>query len=365
MGLGSALAFVTGRVLVPVEGMHRAAAEPWIAATGPLRGLVEGTHDLMLRSVYGSIQAGSAAIGAGVDRYAPAVDSDGVVAVVNGLWGDDLGPYQGRLDTEMAFRDRSGSVITVDGVWAESGADGIDRLVILVHGFAHTERCWSQKNTEPGLLDVLDGHRAVTPLTVRYNSGLPVADNGSLLSDLIEELVAGGPAPVGSVSLVGYSMGGLVVRSAVHAAQDAGYSWLGSLGDIVTVASPHRGTPVEKLVHAAGFGLDIAPATRPLAAFLETRSDGIRGLRHGSLDDRPPESVAWHFIAGVITADPHHPVGAIMGDLVVRPTSGTGPAHIEPVNVSVVGGVHHIDLLHDGAVLDAVTAWLDPRPTPA
>lgn len=361
MALGSALAFATKRVLVPVEGMHRATAEPWIAATGPLRGIADSLHDLMLRSVYGSVRVGTAALGAAVDRQIPeSTASDSAVAVVNGLWGDDLGSHEDRLGTDMAFRDREGRSLTIEEIGEDATQTGIRRMVILVHGFAHTERCWQAKASDPGLLDLLADHPAVHPLAIRYNTGLCIDDNGLLLSELIEDLRTNGVATIDSIALVGYSMGGLVIRAAAHAAGPAGHGWIDNLDDIVTIAAPHRGTPVEKLVHAASFGLDVAPATRPLAAFLNTRSEGVQGLRHGAMPDEPPESVAWHFVAGVITANPAHPVGAIIGDFVVRPVSGSGPSHIEPVNVAVVGGVHHIDLLHDTPVLDAVVNWLDP-----
>ena len=65
-------------------------------------------------------------------------------------------------------------------------------------------------------------------------------------------------------------------------------------------------------------------------------------------------------MAGVITADPAHPFGAVVGDLMVRPASGTRVAGLDPANVAVLGGVHHFDLLHEPAVVDRVMGWLEP-----
>ncbi len=76
------------------------------------------------------------------------------------------------------------------------------------------------------------------------------------------------------------------------------------------------------------------------------------------LEGTSAAAIDWHFVAGVITANPAHPFGAIVGDLVVRPASGTRPHHIEPANVHVVGGVHHLDLLHEAPVIDTIVDWL-------
>ena len=57
-------------------------------------------------------------------------------------------------------------------------------------------------------------------------------------------------------------------------------------------------------------------------------------------------------------SDLTHPVAAVVGDLVVRPASSTTSPRIEPTNVHVIGGVHHLDLLHEPPVIDAVAGWL-------
>jgi hypothetical protein len=103
------------------------------------------------------------------------------------------------------------------------------------------------------------------------------------------------------------------------------------------------------------------------------RSAGIKDLGFGldggsdpgSSTAVPPPDVRHHFVAGVITADPAHPFGIAVGDLMVRPASGAGPPHLEPANVVVLGGVHHFDFQHDPAVLERVLGWLDPIEPPA
>lgn len=383
MRLGSVVACVVERVLVPVEGMHRAIARPWISATGPL-GVVGPKHDLALRSVYGSIRAGTSVLGTVLDAHVKTEwsSADTAVAVLNGLWGDDLGRHQDRLETPMSLLDRHRAPLVFETDAVRTSEPAREHVAILVHGFAHDETCWHRAHGQRGLLDALGEDPDVTTLTVRYNSGRRIKTNGAELASLLDELHRNWPVSVSSIALVGYSMGGLVIESAYRVGRASGHGWVDDLHDVVSIGSPHRGSPVEKLVHAASLGLGIAPQTRPLADFLNTRSEGITDLRHGPildpildpqhdalelaaiLEEEATSDIDWHFVAGVITADPAHPFGAIVGDLVVRPASGAGPRHVEPANVHVVGGVHHIDLLHEAPVVDTVVGWLrDDRHT--
>ncbi len=372
MRFGSVVACVVERVLVPVEGMHRAIAKPWITATG-----VDPAYDLMLRSVYGSIRVGTSVLGAGLNAHVKAEwsSADTAVAVLNGLWGDDLGRHQDRLETPMTLLDRHRAALRFET--AETGPlqttePAREHVAILVHGFAQNETGWHRAHGQRGLLDALGEQPDVTPLTVRYNSGRSIDDNGAELADLLEQVHRSWAVPVRSIGLVGYSMGGLVIASAYRAGRAAGHAWVDDLDDVVSIGAPHRGAPLEKLVHAASLGLGIAPQTRPLADFLNARSQGVKDLRHGAilhtehdalemaavLEEDPATVVDWHFVAGVITADPTHPFGAIVGDLIVRPASSTEPRHVEPANVHVVGGVHHLDLLHEAPVVDTIVEWL-------
>ena len=251
--------------------------------------------------------------------------------------------------------------------------------MVLVHGLVETEQCWNGSETEPGLAEALDDHTDLTPIRVRYNSGLRVSDNGSRLSALLEEIQSEWPVPVTSIAMVGHSMGGLVIRSACEAARSAGHRWIDSVEDIVTVGAPHQGSPLEKIANVAAWGLGVAPETRPLADFVNGRSVGIKDLRFGAIVDddwtgTDPDAllrdtvgdhtlspdIDHHFVAGVVTSDPTHPVGVAVGDLVVRSGSGTGGKHLEPMNAVVVSGKNHFGLLHDREVIDGIMGWLVP-----
>jgi pimeloyl-ACP methyl ester carboxylesterase len=379
MSLGSAVALATERVVKPVEGMHRAISGRWFGTIGPVGEPVRLAHDAISSVVYTSIRIGGTALGIGLDMGMTVNQrsADSIQAFVNGLWGDDLGRHEESVGISMGIRDRQGAPVRIGPEIAAAFPEATGRLVVLVHGLVETERSWNGKDTGSGLSQAIDIHPALTPVSIRYNTGLRVSANGSELASLLDEVHRHWPVPVESIALVGHSMGGLVVRSAITAAREAGQHWVNQIDDVVTLGSPHRGTPLEKLVNVASWGLSKTPETRPLADFLNTRSVGIKDLRFGAIvdddwvgvdpdalldntvgDHSLPPDVNTHFVAGVVTSDPAHPIGLIAGDLWVRAASGTGGEALEPTNVVVLGGVNHFDLCHDPTVIDHVMGWL-------
>ncbi|MDJ0497876.1 MAG: hypothetical protein QNJ89_08605, partial [Acidimicrobiia bacterium] len=87
---------------------------------------------------------------------------------------------------------------------------------------------------------------------------------------------------------------------------------------------------------------------------------GIKDLRWGEpgFEDAHtnatelPRAIKHHFVAGVVTSDPAHPVGGAIGDLMVRPGSGAGAPEVDGSNVVLVGGVNHFDLPNDPRVVE-------------
>ncbi len=381
MSFGTAISLATERVIKPIEGMHQAIANQWFRRLGPGAEPVRIVHDSVLSIAYATIRIANVSAGAIVDLTYAAGERQTTRshAVVNGLWGDALGRRGESVEVEMGLRNRRGEPVAVGVDFLEQFAAPSGHLVLLLHGLFDTERCFESIDGKPGLWPALETHGELTPLAVRYNSGLTVAENAEKLSVLIESIVSEWPVPVQSVSLVGHSMGGLVAHSACIAASNASHGWLQSLTDLVTLATPHRGTPVEKAVSFAQWGLGIAKPTRPLSDFLSTRSAGIKDLRlgpieHDGADPQPgyghrgedvghflPASVRQHFVGATASRNPRNPLGSAVGDLLVRPASSTTGASETASNVLLVGGENHLSILHNQAVIDAVCDWLTPR----
>lgn len=377
MSLGGAIALVADRIVEPVEETHRAIARRWFEALGVAGRPVRPAHDTVVSLVYKSIRFGGSIVGAGLDASVTLKPSNAasVQAFLNGLWGDTLGRYHDRLAITMGMRDRDGSPIGPPLGAAFSAATG--RLVILVHGMGETETCWRGKDSSVGLVQALEDRQGLTPVSIRYNTGLRVSANGSQLASLLESVHSEWPVPVQSIALVGNSMGGLVIRGACQAAEAAGHRWIDDVSDVVTLGTPHRGVPLEKLTNVVAWTLSAVPETRPLADFLNSRSVGIKDLRFGAtskedwfdadpdalllntVGDHPlPPHLDHHFVAGVITADPLHPIGVMVGDLVVRGASATGLRRLDPTNVMVLGGLNHHDLPREPEVIDQVMNWV-------
>ncbi len=111
---------------------------------------------------------------------------------------------------------RDGLMVDLDrGALAAAFAAPGRRLCVFIHGLAFDEHCWQP--TGEGEVDFASGVQAdfgYTPLFLRYNTGLPIADNGTRLAGLLEELLAAWPEPVEELLLIGHSMGGLIARNA-------------------------------------------------------------------------------------------------------------------------------------------------------
>jgi pimeloyl-ACP methyl ester carboxylesterase len=221
-----------------------------------------------------------------------------------------------------------------------------------------------------------------TPVEVRYNSGLHISQNGRLLAAELDALVAAWPVEVEQIALIGHSMGGLVARSACFQAEGTGAAWVRHVGHVVSLGTPHMGAPLEQVVHYASAALHAIPETRPAARFLRRRSAGIRDLRQGSLVDedwreRDPDALraaacrevplldgATHcFASATVTRSPRHPVGRLVGDLLVLTPSASGRSRTRRIPFRAEHGLHvgqatHFALLNHPAIYARLREWL-------
>jgi pimeloyl-ACP methyl ester carboxylesterase len=136
--------------------------------------------------------------------------------------------------------------------------------VLLVHGYAATESVWAPLRR--ALADARFGHI----ISLAYNSFAtdPVAVSAELTHQALPALAATG-AP--RVHLVGHSLGGLIVRSALAA--NAALS--SKTATAVTIASPHHGTSLARI------------ALGPCAPILH------RGARPAHPEAGAPRPVRW------------------------------------------------------------------------
>lgn len=307
-------------------------------------------------------------------------------ASINGFWGDYLRRRNHRLDLDMTVRHHGRLVPLSKKAFSETYDPPTPKVCVLVHGLASTEWLWSLSSErhygEPGVTfgTRLHDDLGYTPIYVRYNSGLHISDNGRRLAKLLTDVLEAYPVSIEEIALVGHSMGGLVARSAAHYAREHDEPWLGRLRHVACIGSPHLGAPLEKAVNVLTHVLrrvEAAGAQVP-AELLDARSVGIKDLRFGYTVDeewlgRDPdavfadarrnvplvEGVGYYFVAATIARDPDHPVGQLLGDLLVRLPSAAGEApeptrRIHFSGGAVFTGMNHLHIANHPMVYDAL-----------
>ncbi|HUF99655.1 MAG TPA: alpha/beta fold hydrolase [Ilumatobacter sp.] len=291
---------------------------------------------------------------------------DDVVAIVNGLFGDELNDRDAQFATPMTMRIASangGSTalpadpVELAATLDRSGVAVTSKLCILVHGLMSNESIWRMPDmgAEPqNYGSLLAAEHGMTPLAVRYNTGRHISTNGRELARLIDQLVRAWPVPVREVNLIGHSMGGLVVRAACHYGLGSrpGWwhrRWTSKLRRVVLIGVPNVGAPLEGFVNALSAALGSLPVapTRLLGTGLNRRSRGIKDLRIGAVVDedwrerepgdlapahalvRRPRGTRFLIVAGSVTANSEHLVARVIGDAMVTEASATGRRHVD------------------------------------
>ena len=338
-------------------------------------------HDGIAGLVYGGLGLGLKATAKGL-RAADRLGLGGsiedsprgrfVVSAVNGLIGDRLATEGSPLAIEASVRHRGRDVPLVPGAVAEAFPDATDALVVFVHGLCETEHYWDRRSRprpadgqgSPAYGARLAVDEGWSPVYVRANTGLRVAESGVALSSLLTRLVDVWPTDVRRIALVGHSMGGLIVRSACAVSTEADRDWTGRVTDVVLLGSPHLGSPVERSI-ARGVRLaNKVPELAPFARVFEQRSAGVLDLHDGPADEVAHVPHAqYHLVAATLTRSPHHPLAATVGDLLVpyRSAAGLLPDGTEifpGADVLHVPGADHFDLLNHEDVYAALRGWL-------
>ena len=374
-GVQKAISSVTFESIRVVNGVTRLAvnAAADVAEAGLEQSAEPGSTDLAT-----PIQSSAAGTVSWYVDYAQ--------ASINGFWGDHLERKNSRLDLGMTLRHHGRHLPATPEAFANAFPNPTPKLCVFVHSLAATEWLWSlSSEAHYGDPDVTFGTRlrdelGYTPIYLRYNTGLHISENGKRLAKMLSEVLEAYPVPVDEIALVGHSMGGLVARSAAHYGAEHGEPWADRLRHVACIGSPHLGAPLEKAVNVLTHVLkrvEAAGAQVP-AQLLDARSAGVKDLRYGyTIEEewagRDPdevfadarrniplvEGVGYYFLAATISRDPEHPLGQLLGDLMVRLPSAIGE-HPEPARKihfsggTVFPGMNHIHIANHPDVYDAL-----------
>ncbi len=350
-----------------VEKVHHAIA------SGPFGWPVRKMSGLVYSSVRGVTRAVGVAIDKSLEQLAPVLgESDpgperlAVVAALNGVIGDLLADSQNALAQPMELHRRSVTAMPSS------------RVLVLVHGSSMTDLQWLRRGHDHGAQ--LERDLGWSAVYVRYNSGLHVSVNGRQLAALLEQLVASWPVKVEKIALLGFSMGGLVARSACHYAELEGSSWRRSLHALICMGTPHHGSPVERAGSWVETLLGVNRYSAPISRLGRLRSAGVTDLRFGYVIDEH-----WHgrerFAFGpdaraavplrrktrcytIAASQSKGPGKRLRGDGLVEVVSALGHApgklglDFPKEHQRVVFGATHLDLLNSPEAYAALREWL-------
>jgi pimeloyl-ACP methyl ester carboxylesterase len=308
-------------------------------------------------------------------------------AALNAALGDYLERRESPLAIAMRLYHEGQPLAISAGELHAAELDVSSRIVVFVHGLGQTEGCWEYPE-HPGVTygSLLREELGLVPFYVRYNTGRRISRNGRELSALLEQLALALPG-VEEITLIGHSMGGLVIRSACHYAEALGHGWLRKARHCVYLGSPHLGAPLEKAGTwvATLLGSIDNPVVRMIHDAADLRGVGIQDLGLGCLLDEDWEGAAaasaarrpkvvplapnitHYFIAGSLTRDPAHVATLLLGDGLVRLPSATDPARragLPSAHWAIAAGVAHIHLSHSPDVYARIRAWFPAAPAP-
>ena len=387
----------TQGVINITEGVHQSVLRRLGFSAGASAGQASGLTGQIYRGIRGVAHIVGHGLDGALALLLPLVDDpathpnasperEAVLAALNGVLGDRLQSFGNPLAQRMELRQGGQVLPLAPAALKAQLSQPSPHLLVLVHGLCMNDTQWLRSGHDHGAF--LAQALGCTPVYLRYNSGLHTSTNGRELALQLEQLAAAWPVPLERITLVGHSMGGLVARSAVQSAREAGQRWPALLRELVFLGTPHHGAPLERAGHGVDLLLASSPHTLPFAKLGKIRSAGITDLRHGHVLDADwqgrdrfaspedhrtplplPEGVACFAVAATLAPKRGLLAARLMGDGLVPLNSALGQ-HDEPARRLVIAcesqylayRTGHLDLLSSREVAAQVLSWLRPVP---
>lgn len=378
-GAGRLIVDASTGVVDVVERMHRTIqrrpgvlGQQVLEATRGITGLV-----------YRSVRGGMHLVGRGLDASLaplerllptgePTPGRDVFVSVLNGVYGDHLARTGNPLAITMHACHDGAAIDTINAAdhFAVAGRTApTGKLLVLVHGLCMSVQQWTHEGHGHGT--ALARELDYTPLYVRYNSGLHIAENGRLFAELLQQLVANWPRPVEELTIIGHSMGGLVARSACLVSGGLRPRWLERLRRLVFLGTPHHGAPLERGGHGLDYLMGLSPYSAPFTRLGKARSAGIKDLRRGTIAAGGhrfvplPKGIDCYAMAATLGTRRNLVSDRLVGDGLVPLDSALG-RHADRGRSLAIPKAHqwigyqmgHLDLLQRPEVYAQLRAWL-------
>ena len=393
-GLAQLLTLALPAAVEITEAVHQAVLSG-MGIKGRDEGKTSGITGLVYKGVHGAANTLGSGINGLLTRLPPTPPLHHIpetpkraalIATLNGVMGDALVESHNALATPMTLRYR-GKPLDWQAMPKDLPREG--RVLLMVHGLCMNDLQWQTLyQGEPvNHGEQLANALGYQPFYVRYNSGLPIAQNGQALALLLEQLLTHWPGDLKEITIMGYSMGGLVARSACHHAGVAGLTWPAHLANLIFLGTPHHGAPLEHAGHWLEQLLPASAYTEPFVRLTRLRSTGIKDLRHGKVIETlaPPDpavpmrdpreplplpcGVNCYAIAATTAAKRSLLADRLIGDGLVPLRSALGQ-HNEarhqlaflPAHTLIVYRTSHMALLGSPQVGQQLLHWLTPHP---
>lgn len=372
-----------------VEDMHKQIVHPSFLPSTRIQKLIT----IIAGITYKNIRWSTLFIGKNLhkilEQLTPAIDKikasdkkEIILSVLNGIIGDYLEEKENPLKIEMQFRYQSKSFLLDPKTIKATYPNVNGKILLMLHGSCMNDIQWTRKKHNHGKTIAKELNK--TPIYLNYNSGRHISTNGKNLNNLLEELIRNWPVPVEELLVIAHSMGGLVMRSAIHYGEQEQKTWTKRLKKVVFLGTPHHGSHVERKGNYLDIILEAIPYVKPFARLGKIRSAGVTDLRYGNLVDEDwlnndrferktdqrrhiplPKQIKFYSIAAVIGKKTTTISTKILGDTLVDVKSALGQ-HKNPDNSLlfkkgnswIAYENNHLDLLSNLKIFEKIKGWL-------
>lgn len=316
---------------------------------------------------------------------------DTLIGILNGVIGDQLANTSSPLATNVGFYYANRKLDLSTPVDLQLDFPVSNKVIVFLHGLTNTESIWdypqrSLAEQEPNAESygnygsALHKSLGYTPFFIRYNSGLPIEENGRIVNDLLSQLISSYPCECEEIVLVGFSMGGLISRLAQSFGEHLNEPWFQLFHHAIYIGTPHEGARLEKFADAASSLLSDLPKDyfSHWADWINIRSAGIKDLKHG-LKQNPKQpsnnlggshstahfskNAEHSFVSGALSEDSNALINKFFGDSLVTQASASPSNRPEFSHSAHFDGLHHLELAHSPNVYHTIEKWLQNSST--
>jgi len=290
-GLTTLIIDATVSVTNIAEELNHQIIHPPYLPSNPIQQAISGVSSIVYNSIRGTTKLIGRGITGGLSQLAPErsigisfQQKETILSILNGVIGDYLNREENPFAIPMQLKYQGKGIPLQPKAIQTIYSKPNGKILLMVHGLCMDDLQWNKEGHDHGQRLAKAFH--LSPIYLRYNSGLHISENGQHFNVLLENIVNNWPVPIEEITILAHSMGGLVTRSAYNYGTMEEKSWTKHLKKIIFLGTPHQGAPLERVGNHVDLLLDSMPYTRPFARLGKMRSAGITDLRFGLLVEK-------------------------------------------------------------------------------